>query len=73
MQPLLWRPFGWCRLVVDVAGVASRDSGAKAGGLTKALLPVGPMSEAQYLVRRSSVPACRSSQAAETGAGQGTA
>jgi putative membrane protein len=51
VQPLLWRPFGWCRLVVEVAGVAGRDSGSKAGGLTKALLPVGSMSEAQYLVR----------------------
>jgi putative membrane protein len=51
VQPLLWRPFGWCRLVVDVAGVAGRDSGPQAGGLTKALLPVGPMSEARYLVR----------------------
>lgn len=50
VQPLLWRPFGWCRLVVDVAGVAGRDSGPKAGGLTKALLPVGFMTEAQYLV-----------------------
>jgi putative membrane protein len=48
VQPLLWRPFGWCRLVVEVAG---GDSGSKAGGLTKALLPVGFMSEAQYLVR----------------------
>jgi putative membrane protein len=50
VQPLLWRPFGWCRLVVDVAGVAGRNSGSKAGGLTKALLPVGYMNEAQYLV-----------------------
>jgi putative membrane protein len=50
VQPLLWRPFGWCRLVVDVAGVAGRNSGSKAGGLTKALLPVGFMNEAQYLV-----------------------
>ncbi len=50
VQPLLWRPFGWCRLVVDVAGVAGRDSGPQAGGLTKALLPVGFMTEAQYLV-----------------------
>ncbi len=50
VQPLLWRPFGWCRLVVDVAGVAGRDSGPKAGGLTKALLPVGYMNEAQHLV-----------------------
>jgi putative membrane protein len=51
VQPLLWRPFGWCRLVVDVAGVAGRDSGPKAGGLSKALLPVGYMNEAQYLIR----------------------
>ncbi|MDQ2811630.1 MAG: PH domain-containing protein [Actinomycetota bacterium] len=50
VQPLLWRPFGWCRLVVDVAGAAGRDSGPKAGGLTKSLLPVGYMSEAQHLV-----------------------
>jgi putative membrane protein len=50
VQPLLWRPFGWCRLVVHVAGVAGRGSGPKAGGLTKALLPVGYMNEAQYLV-----------------------
>jgi putative membrane protein len=51
VQPLLWRPFGWCRLVVDVAGVAGRNSGPKAGGLTKSLLPVGSMDEAQYLVQ----------------------
>jgi len=51
VQPLLWRPFGWCRLVVHVAGVAGRDSGPKAGGLTKALLPVGSMTEAQHLIR----------------------
>jgi putative membrane protein len=50
IQPLLWRPFGWCRLVVYVAGVAGRGSGPKAGGLTKALLPVGYMNEAQHLV-----------------------
>jgi putative membrane protein len=39
VQPLLWRPFGWCRLVVHIAGVAGRNSGPKSGGLTKALLP----------------------------------
>ena len=50
IQPLLWRPFGWCKLVVHVAGVAGRGSGPKAGGLTKALLPVGHMNEAQHLV-----------------------
>jgi putative membrane protein len=51
VQPLLWRPFGWCRLVVHVAGVAGRNSGPKGGGLTKALLPVGSMSEAQSLIQ----------------------
>jgi putative membrane protein len=50
VQPLLWRPFGWCRLVVDVAGVAGRDSGPKSGGLAKTLLPVGYMNQAQHLV-----------------------
>jgi len=50
VQPLLWRPFGWCWLVVDVAGVAGRDSGPRSGGLTKTLLPVGYMNEAQHLV-----------------------
>ena len=51
VQPLLWRPFGWCRLVADVAGVAGRNSGPKAGGLTKSLLPVGSMNQAQYLIQ----------------------
>jgi putative membrane protein len=51
VQPLLWRPFGWCRLVVDVAGVAAGDAGSRAGGLTKALLPAGYMNEARFLVR----------------------
>lgn len=51
VQPLLWRPFGWCRLVIDVAGVAGRNSGSKAGGLTKTLLPVGYLNEAQHLIQ----------------------
>jgi putative membrane protein len=25
VEPLLWRPFGWCRLEVDVAGATSRN------------------------------------------------
>ena len=25
VQPLLWRPFGWCRLEVDVAGATARN------------------------------------------------
>jgi putative membrane protein len=48
-QPLLWRPFGWCRLQVDVAGVAGGDEGSHE--VRKDLLPVGPVAEAEYLVR----------------------
>jgi putative membrane protein len=48
-QPLLWRPFGWCRLQVDVAGVAGRDEGAR--GTRKDLLPVGSPREALHLAQ----------------------
>ena len=34
-QPLLWRPFGWCRLVVDVAGVAGRTPGLSPAALLR--------------------------------------
>ena len=30
VEPLLWRPFGWCRLEVDVAGqAAAKGEGAR--------------------------------------------
>ena len=33
VEPLLWRPFGWCRLEVDVAGKQKREGeGAVEGG-----------------------------------------
>jgi putative membrane protein len=48
-QPLLWRPFGWCRLQVDVAGVAEHDEGSR--GTRKDLLPVGSLAEARYLAQ----------------------
>jgi len=41
IQPLLWRPFGWCRLEVDVAGTRDREEGERSGEVRKALLPVG--------------------------------
>jgi putative membrane protein len=49
IQPLWWRPFGWCRLQVDVAGVAGRDEGSR--GIRKDLLPVGPPAEARHLAQ----------------------
>ncbi len=49
VQPLLWRPFGWCSLRVDVAGHAGHDEGSR--NVKKDLLPVGSTAEAEYLAR----------------------
>ncbi len=40
VEPLLWRPFGWARVFVDVAGY--RGSGRNASEQTSLLLPVAP-------------------------------
>jgi putative membrane protein len=50
VEPLLWRPFHWCRLEVDVAGNAGRE-GEGRGSVRKALLPVGGPGEAARLLR----------------------
>jgi putative membrane protein len=51
IEPIAWRPFGWCRLEVDVAGQKSRGrqdrNQAKAG---RALLPVGSHDQAAFLL-----------------------
>lgn len=49
LEPLLWRPFGWVRVEVDVAGYAG--SGPDQGS-TGALLPVAPRQLADQLVAR---------------------
>ena len=49
IQPLLWRPFGWCRLQVDVAGVAGREEGSH--DTRKSLLPVGSPAQARQLAQ----------------------
>ncbi len=42
IEPLIWRPFRWCRLEVDVAGAAGREErSGRTATSTKALLPVG--------------------------------
>lgn len=53
VQPFLWRPFGWCRLEVDVARQRSgrRDQTA-ANQVAKTLMPVGPMDAARWLTSR---------------------
>jgi putative membrane protein len=53
VQPLLWRPLGWCRLEVDIAGAGSRQQrGEGTGVVRKALLPVGTRQESWQLVVR---------------------
>jgi putative membrane protein len=53
VQPLLWRPLGWCRLEVDIAGAGSRKQrGEGTGVVRKALLPVGTQQDAWHLVIR---------------------
>ena len=53
VEPLLWRPLGWCRLEVDVAGATARNQrGEGTGVVRKALLPVGSQQDAWHLVAR---------------------
>jgi putative membrane protein len=63
VEPWLWRPFGWCRLVVDVAG--KQRSGRESRSISEALrtvLPVGSKEQAAWLLERilPGVPAHRS-------------
>jgi len=53
IEPLLWRPLGWCRLEVDVAG-RQRSGGENRGQSRelRAALPVGTRSEAAWLLGR---------------------
>ena len=54
VEPLFWRPFGWRRLEVDVAGGVANRHGARRSGVrvTKTLLPVGTAAEATLLLSR---------------------
>jgi putative membrane protein len=53
VEPLFWRPFGWCRLEVDVAGKQRRKGeGREAGRRLRAVLPVGPLPLAEELLDR---------------------
>lgn len=49
-EPLLWRPFGWARVEVDVAGYSA--GGGEEQTSTGALLPVAPREFAHRLVAR---------------------
>ncbi len=51
VEPLLWRPLGWCRLEIDVAGSPGRDHADGSGRLRKTLLPVGYREPAWQLMQ----------------------
>jgi putative membrane protein len=53
VEPLFWRPFGWCRLELDVAGRQRRKGeGREAGRRLRAALPVGTHQQADELLDR---------------------
>ena len=51
IEPLLWRPFGWCRVQVDVAGRQRTEGESQAANRSlRAVLPVGSRAEARSLL-----------------------
>jgi putative membrane protein len=53
IEPLLWRPFGWCRVEVDVAGRQRAGGENRSQGRElRAVLPVGTYQEAVWLLGR---------------------
>jgi putative membrane protein len=50
VEPLIWRPLGWCRLEVDVAGARQRREDRAEGQRLRALIPVGSRAEAELLL-----------------------
>jgi putative membrane protein len=53
VEPLMWRPFGWCRLEIDVAQQRGSRRGEDASSYPdRALLPVGTRAEAAAVLAR---------------------
>jgi putative membrane protein len=53
VEPVLWRPLGWCRLEVDIAGrQRGKGEGEAQRGQLRSLLPVGRRALAVELVDR---------------------
>jgi putative membrane protein len=53
IEPLAWRPWGWCRLEVDVASQKSKGrQDRNQAKSARALLPVGSRTQAALLVER---------------------
>jgi putative membrane protein len=53
VQPILWRPFGWCRLEIDVARQGGKGRSEEDDrGVSRAILPVGTIEEGRVLLAR---------------------
>jgi putative membrane protein len=50
VEPLAWRPFGWCRLEADIAGPSQRRESRSEGQRLRVLVPVGSRAEADELL-----------------------
>jgi putative membrane protein len=50
VEPLLWRPFGWCRVEVDVAGPKERRENKSAAKRLRGVIPVGSRAEAEAML-----------------------
>ncbi len=51
-QPVLWKPFGWWRVDVDIVGYGNRDSENNAGEATSVLLPVASPAQVRVALSR---------------------
>jgi putative membrane protein len=53
IEPVLWRPLGWCRVVVDVAGKqrSGHENQSVSGGF-RAVLPVGSLEQGAWIIER---------------------
>ncbi|WP_091076387.1 PH domain-containing protein [Microlunatus sagamiharensis] len=51
-QPVLWKPFGWWRVDVDIVGYGSRDSENNGGEATSVLLPVATPAQVRVAMSR---------------------
>ena len=52
LEPLWFRPFGWCRLELHLAGGVKGGDRQQPARMRRALLPVGSLAEAQLLLDR---------------------
>jgi putative membrane protein len=52
VQPLLWRPFGWARVELDVARQAAPRERSEARQLARMLAPVATRREAEWIIAR---------------------